>query len=119
MTRSIGAWSSRVTNHIWNRSGQWCPSRWSILIRKSRRPKDTFLASWYFAIRSTGVLGTGEGETEEVFKGVVVGVCCSSTLTGAWIIVGGGGGTTVAEVDDLEITSCDIGDFVLPSPYLN
>ena len=51
---------------------------------------------------------------------VVVGVGCSSTLVGAWMIVGrGGGGTTVAEADDLETTGCDIGDFVFPSPYLN
>jgi len=35
------------------------------------------------------------------------------------MVVGRGGGTTVAEVDDLEITSCDIGDFVFLSPYLN
>jgi len=34
------------------------------------------------------------------------------------MIVGKDGGTTVVEVGDLEITSCDIGDFVFPSPYL-
>jgi hypothetical protein len=33
--------------------------------------------------------------------------------------VGGGGETTVAEVDDLEITSCGIGDFAFLTPYLN
>jgi hypothetical protein len=32
------------------------------------------------------------------------------------MIVGGGGGTTAAEVDDLEITSCGIGDFVFLIP---
>ena len=42
-----------------------------------------------------------------------------SILIGAWMIVGGGGGTTAAEVDDLEITSCGIGDFVFLSPHLN
>ena len=35
------------------------------------------------------------------------------------MIVCGGGGTTVGEVDDLEITSCGIGDFVFLCPYLN
>ena len=33
--------------------------------------------------------------------------------------VGGGGETTVAEVDDLEIRNCGIGDFVFLTPYLN
>jgi len=33
--------------------------------------------------------------------------------------VGGGGETTIAEVDDLEITSCGIGDFVFLTPNLN
>lgn len=50
-----------------------------------------------------------------MFERVVVGVGRLSILIGAWMIVGGGGGTTVAEVDDLEITSCGIGDFVFLS----
>ena len=54
-----------------------------------------------------------------MFEGVVVGVGRLSILIGTWMIVGGGGGTTVAEVDDLEITSCGIGDFVFLSPYPN
>ena len=33
--------------------------------------------------------------------------------------VGGSGGTIVVEVDDLELTSCDIGEFVLLSLYLS
>ena len=77
------------------------------------------LASWYLASRSARVWGTGEGEAEEVFERVVVGVGRLSILIGACMIVGGGGGTTVAEVDDLEITSCGIGDFVFLIPYLN
>ena len=64
-------------------------------------PKIRSLASWYFFLHSTGVWGTGEGETEEIFKGVVIGVGCPSILIGAWMIVGGSG-PTVAEVDDLE-----------------
>jgi len=75
-------------------------------------PNIRSLASWYFASRSARVWGTGEGEAEEAFEGVVVGVCRLSILIGAWMIVGGGGATTVAEVDDLEITSWGIGDFV-------
>jgi hypothetical protein len=31
----------------------------------------------------------------------------------------GGGETTMAEVDDLEITSCGIGDFVFLTTHLN
>jgi hypothetical protein len=82
-------------------------------------PKIRPLASWYFASRSAKVWGTGEGEAEEVLEGVVVGVGRLSILIGAWMTVGGGGETTVAEVDDLEITSCGIGDFVFLIPYLN
>ena len=82
-------------------------------------PKIRSLASWYFASRSASVWGIGEGEAEEVFGGVAVGVCRLSILIGVWMIVGGGGGMTVADVDDLEITSCGIGDFVFLTPYLN
>lgn len=81
-------------------------------------PKIRSLASWYFASRSARVCGTGEGEAEEVFEGVV-GVGRLSILIGAWMTIGGGGETTVAEVDDLEMTSCGIGDFVFLTPYLN
>jgi len=73
----------------------------------------------YVASRSARVWGTGEGEAEGVFEGVVVGVDRLRILIGARMIVGGGGGTTVGEVDDLEITSCGIGDFASLSPYLN
>lgn len=82
-------------------------------------PKIRSLASWYFASRSAKVWGTGEGEVEEVFEGVVVGVGRLSILIGAWRAVGGGGETTVAEVDDLEITNCGIGDFVFLTTYFN
>ena len=82
-------------------------------------PKIRSLASWYFASRSARVWGVGEGEAEEVSEGEVVGVGRLSILNGAWMIVGGGGETTVVEVDDLEITSCGIGDLVFLSPYLN
>ena len=82
-------------------------------------PKIRSLASWYFASRSARVCGTGEGEAEEVFEGVVVGVGRLSILIGAWMTVGGGGEATVAEVDDLEMMSCGIGDFVFLTPYLN
>jgi len=75
-------------------------------------PKIRSLASWYFASRSARVWGTGEGEAEDVFEGVVVDVGRLSILSGARMTVGGGGEMTVAEVDDLEITSCGIGDFV-------
>ena len=75
-------------------------------------PKIRSLASWYFASRWARVWGIGEGEIEEVFEGVVVGVGRLSILIGVWMAVDGGGETTVAEVDDLEITSCGIGDFV-------
>ena len=69
------------------------------------------LASWYFASRSASVWGTGEGEAEEVFGGVVVGVGRLSILIGAWMMAGGGGEATIVDVEDLEITSCGIGDF--------
>lgn len=82
-------------------------------------PKIRSLASWYFASRSARVWGTGEGEAEDVFEGVVVDVGRLSILSGAWMTVGGGGEMTVAEVDDLEITSCGIGDFVFLTPCLN
>lgn len=82
-------------------------------------PKILSLASWYFASRSTRVWGTGEREAEEVFGGVVAGVGRFSILIGAWMIAGGGGETTVAEVDDLEITSCGIGDIVFLTPHLS
>jgi hypothetical protein len=82
-------------------------------------PKIRSLASWYFASRWARVCGTGEGEAEEVFEGVVVGVGRLSILIGAWISVGGGGETTAAEVDDLDITSCGIGDVVFLTPCLN
>jgi len=75
-------------------------------------PKIRSLASWYFASRSARVWGIGEGDAEEVFEGVVVGVGRLSILSGAWMTVGGGGETTVAEVDGFDITSCGIGDFV-------
>ena len=42
-----------------------------------------------------------------------------SILIRTQMIVGRGGGTTDAEVGDLEITSCGIGDLVFISPYLN
>lgn len=77
----------------------------------SDNPKIRSLASWYFVSRSARVWGTGEGEAEEVFEGVVVGVGRLRILSGAWMTVCGGGETTVAEVDDLEITSCGIGVF--------
>ena len=35
------------------------------------------------------------------------------------MIVGGGCGTTIAEVDDLEIAGCGMGEFVLLNLYLN
>ena len=54
-----------------------------------------------------------------MFEGVIVGVCRLSILIGARSIVGGGGGTTVGEVNDLEVTSYDIGDLVFLSPHLN
>lgn len=79
-------------------------------------PKIRSLASWYFASRSARVLGVGEGEAEELFVGVVVGVGRLRIFIGAWMIVGGGGVTTVVEVDNLEITSCGIGDFVFLTP---
>ena len=82
-------------------------------------PKIRSLASWYFASRSARVWEVGEGEVEEVFEGVVVGVCRLRILIGAWMIVGGGGETTVVEADSLEITSCGIGDIVFLTPYLN
>jgi len=82
-------------------------------------PKIRSLASWYFASRSARVRGVGEGEAEEVSEGVVVGIGRLSILIGAWMIVGGGGEMTVAEVDDLEITSCGIGDFVFLAQHLN
>ena len=81
---------------------------------KTRSP-----ASWYFASHSVRVWGTGGGDPEEVFKGVVVEVGRLSILISAWMIVGGGGGTTVGEVDDLQITGCGIGDLVFLNPYLN
>ena len=87
--------------------------------RGSDAPKIRSLASWYFASRSARVLGSGEGEAEEVIEGVVVGVGRLSILIGVWIAVGGGCKTTVAEVDDLEIRSCGIGDLVFLTPYLN
>ena len=82
-------------------------------------PKIRSLASWYFASRSAKVWGTGEGEAEEVFEGVVVDVGRLSILIGAWMIVGGGGETIAVEVDDLEITSCGMGDFVFLAQYLS
>lgn len=75
-------------------------------------PNIRSLASWYLASRSARVCGSGEGGAEEVFEGVVVGVGRFNILIGAWITAVGGGETTVAEVDDLEITSCGMGDFV-------
>ena len=42
-----------------------------------------------------------------------------SVLIRAQMIVGRGGGTTGAEVGDLDITSCGIGDLAFLSPYLN
>ena len=61
---------------------------------------------------------TGEGEAVDVFEGVAVGVGRLSIFMGAWMTAVGGGETTVAEVDDLEITSCGIGDlmFLIPHP---
>lgn len=82
-------------------------------------PKIRSLASWYFASRSARVCGTGEGEAEEVFEGVVVGVGRLSILIGAWMIVGGGGEIAAAEVDDLEIMSWGIGDFVFLTSYFD
>jgi hypothetical protein len=82
-------------------------------------PKIRSLASWYFASRWARVCGTGEGEADEVLEGVVVDVGRLSILIGAWISVGGGGETNAAEVDDLDITSCGIGDVVFLTPYLN
>lgn len=80
-------------------------------------PKIRSLASWYFTSRSARVLGTGEGEADEVSEGVVVAVGRLSILIGAWTIVGGGGGTTVTDVDGLEITNSGIGDLVFLIPY--
>jgi len=82
-------------------------------------PKIRSLASWYFASRSARVCGVGEGEAEEVFEGVVIGVCRLSILIGVWMIVGGGGETTVVEVDNLETTTCGIGDFAFLTQYPN
>jgi hypothetical protein len=82
-------------------------------------PKIRSLASWYFASRSARVWGTGEGEAEEVFGGVVVDVGRLRILIGVWMSVIGGGETAVAEVADLEITSCGIGDFVFLTTHLN
>lgn len=79
-------------------------------------PKILSLASWYFASRSARLWGTGEGEAEEVFWGVVVCAGRLSILIGVCMIAGGGGEMTVAEG---EITSCGIGDIVFLTPYLS
>lgn len=49
----------------------------------------------------------------------MAGVCRLRILIGDWIAAVGGGETTAAEVDDLEITSCGIGDFVFLTPHPN
>ena len=46
-------------------------------------PNIRSLVSWYFASRSAGVWGTGEGEAEEVLGEVVVGVGRLGILIGA------------------------------------
>ena len=54
-----------------------------------------------------------------MFGGLVVDVGRLSILIGVCMIAGGGGETTAAEVDDLEITSCGIGDIVFLTSYLS
>lgn len=83
-------------------------------------PNIRSLASWYFASRSARVCcETNEGEAEEVFERVAVGIGRLRILIGAWMTAVGGGEMTVAEVDGLEITSSGIGGFAFLTPHPN